>query len=86
MTQTDEVQTLSKDDQGNKSQEDPSNQAWSVVAIHICHIAETDCVKLALTTTTRSVNREENWPCNYAANETDEDQKLEKSQEEVAIE
>lgn len=72
LTQTDQVHTLSEDNQSHEAQKDPRNEAWCVVSVHIDDIAEADEVKLTLTTTSCSIDGKEDRPCDEAATEADE--------------
>lgn len=57
----------------------------SVVAVRIDDIAETQDVELFLTTTTCSVDREENRPCDTGTNQADDNENLEESKEKVTV-
>lgn len=58
----------------------------SIVSVDIDDIAEAQDIKLLLTTTSCCVDRKENWPCDTHTSKADDNEKLEESKEEVAVE
>ena len=51
----------------------------------MCDIGETEDIETSLTTTTGGIDREQDWPCDTAADEADDEEDLEEAEEEVAI-
>ena len=86
MSQANEVHALASNNEGDEAEEDPSNQSMCIVSIDVENIAEAQDIKLALTATACCVDWKQNGPCDAYSNKTDENEDLEKSEEQVAIE
>lgn len=88
MAKADEEHSLVSPDEHDESKENPCDECVSVESILACgsDVAETQDIQTALSTTSCSVDGEEDRPCDAATHEGDDEQKLEEAEKKVTIE
>jgi hypothetical protein len=69
-----------------RTEEYPSCQRMCVVAIWIGNVAHAEEVELFLAALSCSIDGEQDWPCNTAANKSDAHKHFQISDEEIVVE
>ena len=85
MAQIDVVDGLASDHEEHKAEEEDCTASVSEISPLVVDIGHRENIKLREASTSCSVDREENWPCNETADKAHYDGELEEAQEQEAI-
>lgn len=84
-TQANKIDSLPSNGKDDEAKVNPGNEGMCIVSVWVLHVAQAQLIQFSLATATGGIDRKEDWPCDDAANKTDNDEKLEVPKPEVPI-